>query len=57
MNRIELDIEALSEPARNNLIAWAERWNCTPSDAAVRLLDAAAKKRKPRNPQPEKEAA
>lgn len=57
MNRIELDINSLSGPARDNLLAWAERWGCTPGAAAVRLLDAAAKKRKPRTPQPEKEAA
>lgn len=57
MNRIELDINALSGPARDNLLAWAERWQCTPGEAAVRLLDAAAKKRKPRNPQPEQAAA
>lgn len=57
MNRIELDINALSDPARNNLIAWAERWRCTPGEAAVRLLDAAAKRRTPRKPQPEKTAA
>jgi hypothetical protein len=57
MNTLELDLDALSETSRNSIIVWANRWNCTPSEAAARLLDAAAKKRKPRNPQPEKHAA
>lgn len=57
MNRIELDINALSPAARDNLLAWAERWQCTPGEAAVRLLDRSAKKSRPRTPQPEKTAA
>jgi hypothetical protein len=56
MNILELDLNALSESSRNRIIVWADRWNCTPSQAAARLLDAAAKRRKPRNPEP-KEAA
>lgn len=52
MNLVSLDLDALSESARRSVMVWAERWKVSPGEAAVRLLDAAAKRRKPRN-QPE----
>jgi hypothetical protein len=50
MNILSLDLDTLSEAARRSLLTWAERWKVSPGEAAVRLLDAAAKRRKPRTP-------
>lgn len=52
MNILSLDLDAISDLARRNILTWAERWRVTPGEAATRILDAAAKRRKPRT-QPE----
>lgn len=48
MNILSLDLDAMSDLARRNILTWAERWRVTPGEAATRILDAAAKRRKPR---------
>jgi hypothetical protein len=57
MNRIEIDIHALSDKGRTNLLVWADRWKISPGEAAVRLLDTAARqRRRPKNEEKEEAA-
>jgi hypothetical protein len=57
MNRIEIDIHALSDKGRTNLLVWADRWRISPGEAAVRLLDAAARQRRQKKNEEKEEAA
>jgi len=43
---IEFDLDEMTERGRKLLLMKANEWNCTPSQAMARLMDAAAKRAK-----------